>query len=121
MKIVLTITYIMLSFLISPQQMKLEGKYKMQYEQKYIEQNCIIIFKGNTYIRQLPNGKIIKGNISYNDFNITLVDKKTNLQMDFLKRDIQKDTIYYGTKNITEKPEKEGKIIIYSAKLIRMQ
>lgn len=121
MKILLAISSIMFYFFILPPDTKLNGKYKMEFEQKYNDQDCIIIFKNNTYKRQLPSGKIVKGNILYDDFIITLIDNNTNLQMDFLKRDIQKDTIHFGTKNVNDEPEKEGKIIIYTAKLIRMK
>ena len=93
----------------------------MEYEQEYKEQNCIINFKGTTYERQLTSGKVMKGKILYGNLDITLFDKTTNLQMDFLKQDIQKDTIYFGTRNVNDKPEEEGEMIIYSGKLIRMK
>ena len=119
MKLLLTIIPIMLFFLILPQDVKLKGKYKMEYEQEHKEQNGIIIFKGNTYVRQLANGKTVKGEILYGNFDITFFDKTTNLQIEFSKHDIQKDTIYFGIKNVNHGPEKKGRIIIHSGKLIR--
>jgi hypothetical protein len=121
MKLLLTITSILLSFLILPQDVKLKGKYKMEYEPEYNEQNCIILFKDNAYERRLTNGKTIKGTILYKDFEVALFDKTTNLQMDFLKQSIKKDTIYFGTRNVNHEPEKRGKIIIYSGRLIRIK
>lgn len=98
---------------------RLRGKYIMQYEEKYISENCIIIFNDSIYKRLLSNGKTIKGKIEYTNFEVILRDKKTNLKMSFLKQEIQNDTIYFGTKGITDKPIDEMEISINAGKLIK--
>jgi len=60
--------------------------------------NLIIIL----YKRYLSNGETIRGEIFYENFKVILKDKKSNLQMDFLVRNIMKDTILFGTKDLRE-------------------
>lgn len=102
------------------QDFKLNGKYRMQYEEKYNSQNCVILFNDTTYIRELPNGKFIKGHILYQKFNVSLKDNETSLQMDFLKREIHKDTIFFGTKDLDDKIKSNG-ITINVGKLIKIK
>ncbi len=111
---------ILMSFFIQ-QEPQLNGKYRMNFEEDYASQNSIIEFKNNYYKRKLPNGKIVKGIIIYQDFVIQLKDDKSNLRMDFSKSDIQKDTIFFGTKNLNEKTSNNMDMIIYSGKLIRIK
>ena len=43
------------------QEDKMSGKYKMEYEEKFSTQNCVITIKDSTYERKLLNGKTVKG------------------------------------------------------------
>ena len=108
---------VLISF--QPQDDRLRGKYIMQYEEKYLSENCTITFNDSIYKRRLSNGKTIKGIVEYTNFEIILRDKKTNLKMSFLKQEIQNDTIYFGTKSITDKPIDEMEISINAGKLIK--
>jgi hypothetical protein len=110
-----------LSFFFIQQQIQLNGKYKMEYEEGYTSQNGTIEFKNNSYSRKLSNGKVIKGNVVYKDFDVQLNDYKSNLRMDFLKSDIQKDTIFFGTKDLSEKSINDMDMTIYAGKLIRVK
>lgn len=103
------------------QESKLLGKYKMEYEEKYHSQNGSIIFNDSIYERKLVNGKVIKGKIVYKEFSIELKDAGTNLQMDFYRGDINKDTIFFGTRNLSNKPADNNEIIINAGKLIRIK
>lgn len=111
---------ILSSFFIQ-QQPQLNGKYKMNFEEDYTSQNSIIEFKNNSYKRKLSNGKIVKGVIVYRDFIVQLKDDKSNLRMDFSKSDIQNDTIFFGTKNLSEKSTNNMDMTIYSGKLIKIK
>lgn len=111
---------IMFSFFVQ-QQPQLNGNYRMNFEEGYTSQNSIIEFKNNSYKRKLSNGKIEKGVIVYQDFVVQLKDDKSNLRMDFYKSDIQKDTIFFGTKNLNEKSTNNMDMTIYSGKLIRIR
>jgi hypothetical protein len=119
MKLLIFIS-ILSSFLIQ-QQSQLNGKYRMEYEEDYTSQNSTIEFKNNSYKRKLSNGKIVKGTVVYQDFVIQLNDYKSNLRMDFLKSDIQKDTIFFGTKDLSEKSINDMDMTIYAGKLIRVK
>lgn len=101
------------------QEFKLNGKYEMQYEDKFNFQNGIIIFNDSIYVRYLSNGKSITGHIFYQKFNVTLKDDDSYLQMNFLKREIQRDTIFFGTKNLNDKSN-NSELTINSAKLIKI-
>ncbi len=104
-----------------PQKQNILGKYKMEYEEKYNSENCIINFKDNTYKKKTISGTTTKGTIEYQQYFIILKDKKSPLQVEFFKKDIAKDTIYFRTKDVNEKVAPKGRIVIYSGKLIRME
>lgn len=123
MKLIPTTIYILFCFFIFSQDMIIKGKYEMQYEEKFKSQNCVINFEKKTYRRKLPDGKIVKGKIEYSDETIVLTDKETSLQMEFFKREMKNDTIYFKTKDLkeVESKNKKGGIVIYSGKLIRLK
>lgn len=114
----LGILIIFLIFVIN--QDKLEGKYKIEYDKKYKEQNGIVTFKDSIYERILVNGKVIKGKIEYKVYSIELKDIGTNLQIDFYKGDISKDTIFFGTKDLNKIIDNND-IVINSGKLIKLK
>lgn len=119
MKYLIIVTSVIFSVLIQTQDGKMKGKYKMEYEQQYSSQNCIINFNDSTYKKQLTSGKTIKGSIEYQKYFIILNDKKSNLQVIFPKREMEKDTIYFRTKDLNDKSAKEMELTIYAGKLIR--
>jgi len=120
MKQLLIIFLIKIFVPVTIKEIKIKGKYKMEYEQKYSSQNCTIIFDEDQYLKKLPNGKSIKGNIEYRKFNVILKDENSNLQMGFAKNEIKKDTIYFGTKDLSEKSA-GMKITINEGKLIKLK
>lgn len=119
MKYLLILTSIAFSVLVQPQEEKMMGKYKMEYEQEFASQNGTIIFEGTTFKRQQLDKKKVKGNIDYQKHFIFLNDK-SNLQVIFAKREMKNDTIYFRTKNLNDKsPEME--LTIYAGKLIKIK
>lgn len=123
MKLIITLTVLSVFLYFPIQQNALEGKYKMEFEEKFKSQNSIITFEKEIYRRKLPDGKIVKGKIEYSDQTILLTDKETSLQMEFFKREMKNDTIYFKTKDLkeVESKNKKGGIAIYSGKLIRLK
>ena len=119
MKYLLAFSCIFFGLIPNQEKFKLTGKYQMQYEEKYRSENCLISFNDSIYVRRLPNGKSIKGHVFYKNFLVSLKDDESNLQMDFLKQEIQKDTIYFGTKDVNEKPS--NGLTINSGKLIKIK
>ena len=93
----------------------------MEFEQQYSSQNCTINFKDSIYKRLLVKGKIISGTIEYKKYSILLKDKDSDFQMEFAKRELGKDTIYFETRKTNNISIDNGKIIINSGKLIRMK
>ncbi|MEC4050181.1 hypothetical protein OX284_012125 [Flavobacterium sp. SUN046] len=89
----------------------------MEFEEKYKFQNCNIEFNKKTYIRHFSNGNKIKGEIFENNFEYVLKEKTTSLQIHILKEDLNKDTVFFITKDINDKV-KENELELYSGKLI---
>lgn len=92
----------------------------MQFEEKYSSQNCTITFNDSIYERLFVNGESVRGKIIYKKFNVSLMDEKTNLQMNFLKKEIQRDTIFFGTIDLNSNLSNNG-LIVNSGKLIRIK
>jgi len=113
------ILFILSFFLQQPTQLK--GKYKMEFEEEYVAQNCMIEFKNDTYKRKLLNGKTIKGIIKYDEFIIQLKDNNSDLCMELFKNEIQKDTIFFGTRLLNKVLANDFDMKIYSGKLIRIK
>jgi hypothetical protein len=118
--ILISLLYSLVCGFILPQEIKIKGRYEMQFEEEFVSQNCTIKFNKNYYKRKLSSGKTIIGKIEYSNQKIILKDKNTNLQMEFYKEELANDTIYFRTKNIKNLREDiSGEIIIYSGKLIQ--
>lgn len=117
----LIISFFLLFSLLLQQPIYLNGKYKMEFEEDYVAQNCMIVFKNNTYKRKLLNGKTIKGTIMYHNSTIQLKDNNSNLSMELFKNEIQKDTIFFGTKLLNKKSSDDFDMMIYSGKLIKVK
>ena len=75
----LIISFFLLFSLLLQQPIYLNGKYKMEFEEDYVAQNCMIVFKNHTYKRKLLNGKTIKGTIIYDNLTIQLKDNNSDL------------------------------------------
>jgi len=114
MKILLIV---LLSLFIQTQDVKLEGKYKIEYETKFQSQNGNITFKKDSYTRKLNAGGTVKGKVLYEKRFIKLTDENGKFEMVIINSDAKKDTIAFGTTDLT-KPMDGGKIIIHSGKLI---
>lgn len=120
MKYLLIVATVAFSVLIQPQEVKMKGKYKMEYEQDYTSQNGTIVFDGDTYMRYPSNGKRIKGSIDYEKYFIILNDKKSNLRVKLAKREMGNDTIYFRTRDLNDKsPEMD--LVIFAGKLIKLK
>ncbi|WGK95143.1 MULTISPECIES: hypothetical protein [Flavobacterium] len=118
----LGIIYLVFCGFILPQESMIKGRYEMQFEEEFNSQNCIVNFDGNIYKRKLSDGKTVKGKIEYSNQRILLKDTNTSLQMEFYKDEMPNDTIYFKTKDLKNKNKgKEGEIVIYSGKLIRVK
>ena len=105
----------------SIQQNSIVGKYKMEFEEKYNSHNCYVNFENDKYERKLIDGKIVKGKIDNLEKKIILTDENTFLQMEFFKRELSNDTVYFKTKNLKEEHVPKKGIVIYSGKLIRIK
>ena len=120
MKYLVTFSTVLIFFINTQKDQKLNGKYLMQYEQKYSSQNCVIAFHDSVYTRRISNGKSIKGHIIYNKFSVSLNDDKSNLEMDFARREMQKDTVFFGTKDLNDKLSSSD-LTINLGKLIKIK
>ena len=109
MKLIITLTVLSVFLYFPIKQNALEGKYKMEFEEKFKSQNSIITFEKEIYRRKLPDGKIVKGKIEYSDQTILVIDKETSLQMEFFEREMKNDTIYFKTKDLKEVESKNKK------------
>lgn len=106
------------------QEIKLEGKYKMEYEADYVSENCIIKISGDNYEKTLTNGSKRKGKIEVKKLKfgrlLILKDKGSELEVDIEGETYNpSDTIYFRTKKINEKDEDD--MIVYGAKLIKIK
>ncbi len=119
MKYLIFFSFIVFSFIHSQSEIKLNGKYQMKFEEKYSSQNCVITFQDSIYKRKLPSGKTTKGHILYKKFSVCLSEDELNLEMDFAKGEIQKDTIFFSTKNKSDKLD--NGLIINEGKLIKLK
>lgn len=99
---------------------KMKGKYKMEYEQNLTKNNCIVIFDKNSYEKQFPNGKRIKGSIEYQKNFAKLSDEKSTLQMSLPIREIKNDTIYFRTLDSLEVINQKKPLLIFTGKLIKI-
>lgn len=120
MKLLVILTSIACSFLIQPQEEKMFGKYKMEYDQDYASLNGTITFDGVTFKRNQLDGKKVKGDVDYQKNFIFLNEKKSHLQVIFAKREMKNDTIYFRTKDLNDKsPEME--LVVFAGKLIKQK
>jgi hypothetical protein len=105
------------------QEIKLEGKYRMEYEELYISENCIIKINDSIYQKKLNDGSKRKGKIEEKKLKFTklyiLKDNNSQLEVEMDAETYKpSDTIYFRTKKQGEK-EKDG-LTIYSGKLIKI-
>ncbi len=121
MKYLIITIFTMFSFLIRSEDKKMNGKYKMEYDQNYNLQNGIIIFNEDTYTRKQLNGKKIKGDVDYQKYFIFLNDKESHLQVKFPRREMGNDTIYFRTTDLSDNSDKEMELTVYAGKLIRIK
>ena len=119
MKYLILFSALLISFMCTQKEFKLNGKYIMQYEKEYNSQDCVVNFHDSIYTRILSSGKHVKGHIIYKKFSVSLNDDKSTLQMDFAKTKIQRDTIFFGTKNTNDKPSND--LLLISGRLIKVK
>jgi mRNA-degrading endonuclease HigB of HigAB toxin-antitoxin module len=107
-----------------PTEVKLEGKYRMEYEANYVSENCTINIKGNKYSKKLNNGSKRKGTIEivkqkFGNLYV-LKEKDSELEVNIGGRIFRvSDTIFFRTKKINEVDK--NSLTIYSGKLIKIK
>jgi len=101
-------------------QQKLDGNYKLEFEEKYNLNDGIVSIQGDAYERNIKNGKILKGDIIHKNKQVILTDKKSNLKIELFTDEIQNDTIHFRTSKTDNLPI-QGDIIIYSGKMIKIK
>lgn len=112
------------TFQKKPQEIKLEGKYRMEYETRHSLENCIIKIKGKVYEKKLVNGAKRKGTVvevkqKFGKLFI-LKDKGSELEVEMNGETYKpSDTIYFRTRKINEKDD--DALTIYGAKLIKIK
>lgn len=116
------ISALVLSFTLFPiQDVKIKGKYKIEYDYSYGSQNGTITFDGDAYVRKQIDGRKVKGNIDYQQYFIFLNDNKSHLQVKFPKREISNDTIYFRTIDLNDKSVNNDPLTLYAGKLIKIK
>ena len=107
-----------------PQEIKLEGKYKMEYKAQYASENCIIKIKDKLYEKKLSDDSKRKGKIEEQKLKfgklLILKDNGSELEVEMDGETYKhSDTIYFRTRKINKKNEDE--LTIYGAKLIKIK
>jgi hypothetical protein len=82
-----------------PQQKKLEGKYRVEFEKKYQSQTYQVIFKDDTYTKRWPDAVTSKGTIKYEKYTAILRKDMSEDPIEIDLRDIDKDTIKFSTRS----------------------
>jgi hypothetical protein len=109
-------------FLFQKQNPHLEGKYKLVYDNRYYLPSSIITFKDSSYIKRTSDNYYLNdGNIKYHRYLATMVDKHSNLQIEFSKENIEKDTIHFSTKDLNGKSPSYMEISVNTGKLIKIK
>ena len=108
-----------------PTKIKLEGKYKMEFESDFVAQNCLVKIKGNKYVKTFDNGVNKNGtiNILKLKFSQLLILKEKNSDIEVHVPDETfhpSDTIFFRTKKVDEKDAGDA-LTIYSGKLIKLR
>ena len=107
-----------------PQEIKLEGKYRMEYEAQYASENCIIKIKDKDYQKTLNDGSKRKGKIEEQKLKFgklyILKDNNSKLEVEMDAETYKpSDTIYFHTKKQNEK-DKDA-LTVFGAKLIKIK
>ena len=108
-----------------PTKIKLEGKYKMEFESDFVAQNCLVKIKGNKYVKTFDNGVNKNGtiNILKLKFSQLLILKEKNSDIEVHVPDETyhpSDTTFFRTKKVDE-IDAGGALTIYSGKLIKLR
>lgn len=102
MKYFILITSLLLS-LIFQKEYRLKGNYKIEYEKPYDFEDGRIFFDDTTFVKTTKEGAKIYGKVEYSEYYVFLKSKNSTQLIDFLKSDIEKDTIEFGTKETDPK------------------
>jgi hypothetical protein len=107
------------------QDIKLEGKYKMEYETEYSAHNCFINIRADKYTKSYTKGAKKKGEIETLKHKFgqryVLREKGSNLEV-YVEGTTYRpsDTIYFRTRRVDEKDDGSA-LTIYSGKLIKIK
>jgi len=82
-----------------PQDKKLEGKYRIEFEKKYQAQTYQIAFSNDTYTKRWPDAVTSKGTIKYEKFTAILRKDMGEDPVEIDLRDIGKDTMKFSTRS----------------------
>jgi hypothetical protein len=82
---------------------RMEGNYKIEYEKPYDFQNGRIFFDDSIYVKTSMEGGKVFGKVEYSKYYVILTNKNSTQRIDFLKSDVEKDTVEFGTKETDPK------------------
>ena len=125
---IFTLTLLLLSLSTlqrEPTKIKLEGKYKMEFESDFAAQNCLVKIKENKYVKTFGNGLKKTGEIDILKLKFgqlfILKEKNSDIEVHVPGETYHpSDTIFFRTKKVDEKDD-GGALTIYSGKLIKLR
>lgn len=84
---------------LASQEVKLEGKYRIEFEKKYQQQTYQITFQGDVYTKRWPDAVTSKGKIKYEKYTAILRKDMEEDPVEIDLRDVGKDTIHFSTRS----------------------
>lgn len=82
-----------------PQQQKLEGRYRIEFDKKYQQQTYQITLDKDSYTKRWPDAVTTKGTIKYEKFTAVLRKDIEDDPIEIDLRDAGKDTIAFSTRS----------------------
>ncbi len=114
MKIVL-LALVFLGF-IQQETPRLNGKYRTEFDLKYVQQNYQISFKDSTFVKKMPDAVTYKGKIAYGKFRATIKQNADDDPMEIDNREFGKDTIAFTVKSKRDNSRVAGRGILIRVK-----
>lgn len=106
----------MIVLLLQPQQPKLVGTYRTEFEKKYQQQTYQLILKDSVFTKRWPDAVTSKGKIKYEKFTALLKGKPEDDPIEIDARDFGKDTMAFTTRGRSDQSKVTGR-----GKLIRVK
>ena len=102
MKTLMIIILATFSFVMPQGNPKLIGKYRTEFDKKYLQQTYELIFKDSTYVKKMPDAVTYKGKITYEKYKTTFRQNKDDDPIEIDSKEINKDTIKFTIRNKTD-------------------